>query len=170
MTKRPTSEIADQGAEAGGAVTVEQLRNELDSNPDTDGGVRLAPDQEAEAILGSVLSTAGSSGFRFDESTVKENLEEILLTLVAHRDQESHGKGLMGDLATVFDTRLSPGTVYPRLHDLEDEDLLEVQELVRTKEYRVTDTEGLRDRVADAMEQHLVLGLFFQAALAELDD
>ncbi|MFC7177025.1 helix-turn-helix transcriptional regulator [Halosegnis marinus] len=168
MTKRPTSGIADRGTETNGGVTVEQLRNELGSG--ADGGVRLAPDQEAEAILDDVLSAVGSAGFRFDESTVKGNLEEILLTLVAHREHDSHGKGLMGDLATVFDTRLSPGTVYPRLHDLEEADLLGVQELVRTKEYRVADTEGLRDRVADAMEQHLVLGLFFQAALAELDE
>jgi DNA-binding PadR family transcriptional regulator len=68
----------------------------------------------------------------------------------------------------VFDTRLSPGTLYPQLHELEDEGLLTVQELVRTKEYRVDDEEALAERVTAAAEQHLALGLFFHAALEDL--
>jgi hypothetical protein len=151
-------------------VTIEQLQNELRSNRGDEEGVRLAPDQDAEAILNRVLDRMGESGFQFDEATVKSELEEILLLLVAHREQDTHGKGLMGDLAAVFDTRLSPGTVYPRLHDLEEAGLLQAQELVRTKEYRIDDMEGLYRRVEAAMVQHLVLGLFFQTALADFDD
>lgn len=151
-------------------VTVEQLQNELRSDRCDDGGVRLAPDQEAEAILNRVLDEMGDSGFQFGEATVKSELEEILLLLVAHREQDTHGKGLMSDLATVFDTRLSPGTVYPRLHDLEEDGLLQAQELVRTKEYRINDAEGMYKRIEAAMHQHLVLGLFFQTALADFDE
>jgi DNA-binding PadR family transcriptional regulator len=87
--------------------------------------------------------------------------------LVALRDSDTHGKGLMEDLETVFDADLSPGTVYPRLHDLDD-DLLRVQELVRTKEYRIDDDEDARDRIEEAMRQHLALGFFFYAARDEL--
>jgi hypothetical protein len=152
-------------------VTLGQLYNELRSGDvvsDTDG-VRLVPEQHSEAVLDDVTSTLfGQSDFQFRESVVKENLDEILLLLVAHRGSETNGKSLMSDLATVFDTRLSPGTLYPQLHDLEDEGLLEVQELVRTKEYRVDDEEALAERVTAAAEQHLALGLFFHAALEDL--
>jgi len=152
-------------------VTLGQLYNELRSGDvisDTDG-VRLVPEQHSEAVLEDVTSTLfGQSGFQFRESVVKENLEEILLLLVAHRSSETNGKSLMSDLAAVFDTRLSPGTLYPQLHDLEDEGLLQAQELVRTKEYRIDDEDALAERVTAAAEQHLTLGLFFHAALEEL--
>jgi hypothetical protein len=152
-------------------VTLGQLYNELrsgDAASETDG-VRLVPEQHSEAVLEDVTSTLfGQSGFQFRESVVKENLDEILLLLVAHRSSETNGKSLMSDLAAVFDTRLSPGTLYPQLHELEDEGLLKAQELVRTKEYRIDDEEALAERVTAAAEQHLTLGLFFHAALEEL--
>lgn len=153
------------------SITVDQLYNELQSvEIDSDRqDVRLAPEQRSEVILEEVLTALfGESNFRFEESTVKENLDEILLMLIAHRSSDTHGKSLMGDLATIFGTRLSPGTVYPQLHELEDDGLLHVQELVRTKEYQVDDEEELAERVTVAMKQHLVLGLFFQVALDEL--
>lgn len=152
-------------------VTIEQLYTELRTTGDSDAeNVRLAPEQHSEVILNRVeeLLSDGQE-FWFDESIIKENLDVILLLLVQHRSSGTHGKGLMRDLATVFDTRLSPGTVYPQLHDLEDENLLEVRELVRTKEYHVDDEDALAERVRAAMEQHLALGLFFRGALAATD-
>lgn len=169
--REPETDPAEQAADGESDVTVEQLYAELgmDGGADTQS-VRLTPEQHSEVILENVLSGLfEGSEFVFEESTVKDNLDEILLLLVAHRASEAHGKSLMGDLATVFDTRLSPGTVYPQLHELEDEGLLRVQELVRTKEYRIDDEAELADRVAAAMEQHLALGLYFKAALAELN-
>ncbi len=152
-------------------VTLGQLYNELRSGDvvsDTDG-VRLVPEQHSEAVLDDVTATLfGQSNFQFRESVVKENLDEILLLLVAHRSSEANGKSLMSDLATVFDTRLSPGTLYPQLHELEDEGLLQAQELVQTKEYCIDDEEALVEQITDAMEQHLALGLFFHAALEDL--
>jgi len=161
---------ADTGAEDEGA-TLGQLYDELRSGDVvSDGeGVRLVPEQDAEAILHDVTTALfGDSGFEFRESVVKENLDEVLLLLVAHRSAEINGKSLMNDLAAVFDTRLSPGTLYPQLHELDDEGLLQAQELVRTKEYQVDDKEALVERVAAATEQHLALGLFLQTALEEL--
>lgn len=150
------------------SVTIDQLYSELQS-AENDGRVRLAPDQRSEAILNDVVDTLfDGQEFRFDESLVKENLDVLLLLLIAHRSSDTHGKGLMGDLASVFDARLSPGTVYPQLHELEDAGVLEVQELVRTKEYLVENEEALAERVTEAMEQHLTLGLFLRAALEDL--
>lgn len=156
------------------AVSVERLYRELvgaeAGEREAATAVRLLPDQRSEVVLEEVVTALfeDDSSFAFEESTVKGNLDEILLLLVAHRSADTHGKGLMGDLATLFDTHLSPGTVYPRLHELEADGPLEVQELVRTKEYVVDDVAALADRVEAAMEQHLVLGLFFQYALADL--
>lgn len=162
---------AEHAGESGPGATVDQLYEELRSleaePPEMD--VRMTPEQRSEVVLEHVeRALFDGAEFAFDESTVKSNLEEILLVLVAHRSSNANGKSLMGDLTAIFGTRLSPGTVYPQLHDLEDDGLLRVQELVRTKEYQVDDEEALAERVSAAMEQHLTLGLFLRAALAEL--
>jgi DNA-binding PadR family transcriptional regulator len=152
-------------------ITIDQLYNELRSNGSGSDGmdVRLTPEQRSEVLLERVVTTLFEDGeFSFRESSIKEHLDEILLVLVAHRSADTHGKSLMGDLAAIFDARLSPGTVYPTLHGLEEDGLLDAQELVQTKEYQVSDEEEMVERVRDAMEQHLVLGYFFWSSLAEL--
>jgi DNA-binding PadR family transcriptional regulator len=157
---------ADDGArEADGGVTVEQLYSEVTGGDDE---VRLAPDQRAEALLNRVVGSLFDDEFRFDESTVKANLDEVLLLLIAGRDTDRHGKALMTDLTAVFDTHMSPGTVYPRLHELEEQDTLRVQELVRTKEYQIADETAVEKRVERSMRQHLAMGLLLRAALADL--
>jgi hypothetical protein len=148
-----------------GSVSVGRLYQEMV------GGLGNGDDdieQRSEVVLEAVLDTLFDGDFEFDEATVKANLNEILLMLVALRDSQTHGKGLMEDLEQVFGADLSPGTVYPRLHELEEEGILEVQELVRTKEYRIDDAELCRDHVEASMRQHLALGFFFKAALDEL--
>ncbi|PSQ33040.1 PadR family transcriptional regulator [Halobacteriales archaeon QS_9_70_65] len=82
---------------------------------------------------------------------------------------DGHGQQLIEDLSEEFDTRLSPGTVYPRLHDLCDEGLLEQRELVRTKEYEISDEEAAQELVSESARQHIALGLAFQAALEDGD-
>jgi DNA-binding PadR family transcriptional regulator len=67
----------------------------------------------------------------------------------------------------VFDTELSPGTVYPRLHDLDDQGLLRARELVQTTEYLVDGDEAAGERVESAMRQHLALGCLLSVALDE---
>jgi DNA-binding PadR family transcriptional regulator len=74
----------------------------------------------------------------------------------------------MSDLAGLFGADLSPGTVYPALHDLDDDELLRVHEMVRTKEYRIEDAEAAEAMVAEAMYQHLALGLFFYETLQRM--
>ena len=162
---------AGHAGETESGATVDQLYEELRSPEGElpEMSVRMTPEQRSEVLLEHVEQALfDGEGFAFDESTVKSNLEEIMLVLVAHRSANANGKSLMGDLTTIFGTRLSPGTVYPQLHDLEEDGVLQVQELVRTKEYQVDDEDALVERVSAAMEQHLTLGLFLRAALAEL--
>lgn len=138
-----------------GSTTVEQLRREIGQR---DGQVDRVIEEATDPFDGS---------FGFEREQVTDNLEALLVALVALRAGDTHGKALMDDLVRVFDTSLSPGTVYPRLHDLEDQNLLERRELVRTKEYALDDPAAARDRLRGAMEQHLALGLFLRAALDE---
>lgn len=151
--------------EEGSTVSINRLRRELAA---TDVGA-VGEDQRSAELLAAVLEAAfPNEPFTFDDEIVKQSLDELLLLLVSLRDGGTHGKGLMEDLATVFDSRLSPGTVYPRLHELEEADLLEMHELVRTKEYRIDDREAVHEQIETAMRQHLTLGLFLQTALEEL--
>jgi hypothetical protein len=157
-------------AERPGGASVEQLYRELtDEEPVERTGGSGGSDAGSEAVVDGVTSQLfPEESFQFDEELVKHSLEELLLVLVALRDAETHGKGLMEDLSSLFDARLSPGTVYPRLHDLEEEGALEMHELVRTKEYRIDDADAARADIETAMRQHLALGFVFYSALQDL--
>jgi hypothetical protein len=170
MSETPATAVDGRAGrdETPGGATVDRLYEEIHAAED-DGGVRLAPDQALEPVVDRVLDgLSDGEAVGLDEETVKSNLDEVLLLLIAGRSSDRHGKALMGDLQALFDAHLSPGTVYPRLHDLEAEGTLRVQPLVRTKEYEVADEAAMADRVEAAMRQHLAMGLFLRAALADL--
>lgn len=150
-------------------TSVEKLRRELEdieSSSETEASTHEGPTEEL--VAAATVGLGPPDTFEFNDGLVKESLEELLLVLVALSDGSTHGKGLMGDLADVFGVRLSPGTVYPRLHDLEEEGVLEMHELVRTKEYRIADAEAARRRVHGALRQHIALGATLNTAIDEL--
>lgn len=143
-------------------VTVSRLRAELDGTDDETSAAAVG-----DVVADVEASLFGDASFEFAESLVKSSLDELLLSLVALRSADTHGKQLLDDLGSEFDTVLSPGTVYPRLHELCDVDVLEQRELVKTKEYTIADDEAARAQVASAARQHLALGLLFHATLQE---
>jgi DNA-binding PadR family transcriptional regulator len=147
------------------SISVSQLRAELHGagQPDEPGTAVSEVVSEVEASL------FGSDSFAFEETHVKASLDELLVSLVALRSADTHGKQLLDDLAQEFDTILSPGTVYPRLHELCDEGLLEQRELVKTKEYTLDESGAARSSVAEAARQHLALGMVLRASLEEGD-
>ena len=149
-------------------ATIERLYEEIRA-ANSDPQVRLAPDQPLESVRNRVVDGLfDGERFDFDESMMKENLDEILLLLIAARESDRHGKALIGDLTTVFDAHLSPGTVYPRLHELDERGTVDVKPLVRTKEYEIADEGAMTNRIESAMRQHLAMGMFLRAALSEL--
>lgn len=159
----PTAQLGS--AESDQSITVSQLRAELDGT-----GQSEAPGTAISEVVDEVeASLFGTDGFSFEETHVKSSLDELLLSLVALRSSDTHGKQLLDDLAQEFDTILSPGTVYPRLHDLCDEDVLEQRELVKTKEYTLDDAAEAQSDIAEAARQHLALGMVLRAALEEGD-
>lgn len=144
---------------------VEKLRRELglqwsENGTDTTGVELLA---SAEETLGAD-APAGVAADR-----IRSDLDELLVALVAVREGGTHGKGLIDGVEELFGASLSPGTVYPHLHDLDDDGILTTHELVRCKEYRLDDPAAASERVAAAARQHLALGLFLRAAAAELE-
>ncbi|MFC7199452.1 PadR family transcriptional regulator [Halospeciosus flavus] len=118
--------------------------------------------------LEPILAREGDQ-FRFDDGLVKESLDELLVSLVALRAEGTHGKALIEALDSVFDVDLSPGTVYPRLHRLDERGILDVHEMVRTKEYTVADEGAVRNLATDAMYQHCAMALFFCTALEQFE-
>ncbi len=117
-----------------------------------------------ETLLASAAEDVAAGDLDVDDGLVTQSLDEILLALVA-MNGGTHGSRLMADLATLFDAQLSPGTVYPRLHDLDADGMLAMHELVQTKEYAVDDTATAADRIEQAAYDHFRAGLFLYASL-----
>ena len=150
-------------------ISAEQLRKELGAVETSAGEATSADTDPSEAIVADVREQlSGGQSFRFNENLVKESLDDLLLVLIALKEGGAHGKGLMSDLADHFDANLSPGTVYPRLHDLEEEGLLEVHELVKTKKYSIADAERARQRIERTLQHHIAIGSVFHASLDEI--
>ncbi len=148
--------------------SLETLVNELTgANPagDTDPAARTA-----SVIEETNTTLFGGDAPQIDDGLVKQSLPELLLVLVGLRSNNTHGKGIMEDLNRFFGAQLSPGTVYPTLHDLEADGLLEMRELIQTKEYAIDDHDAVRRAMEDAMTQHLAIGLLFRRAIDELTD
>lgn len=124
-------------------------------------------ERELDELMDQVRSALPTDDVQFDEAIVKENLDEILLMLISLHE-ETHGKELLSDLSNHFGAQLSPGTVYPSLHSLEEEDVLSMHAKVRTKEYSVADPEAVRSTVERSMVQHLSFGLLLYAFLPRL--
>lgn len=125
-------------------------------------------DDTPAAVLSRILddlSADESADIAPDERLVIGSLDEILTALVALRTDGTHGTRLIEDASELFGVEPSPGTVYPRLHDLEADGTLERYDLVQTKQYGIDDADAAASRIEDAMYQHLMLGLFLSAAL-----
>jgi len=155
--------------QSGSEDTLRSLVEKLDGAGDADP--RTEPTERTEAVV-EETADAIFDGRRLavDEGLVKQSLPELLAALVELRTSETHGKGVMDDLEKFFGMDLSPGTVYPVLHDLEEEGLLSVHELVQTKEYSVKDSEATAELLRHGMEQHLAVGLILQRALETVSD
>jgi len=143
-----------------------------------DAAVRVAPallrdassdaSDDPAAVLSHIaddLSGDDPDDLAPDDRLVIGSLDELLTALVALRTDGTHGTRLIDDVADLFGVEPSPGTVYPRLHDLEADGTLDRHDLVQTKQYDIADADAAESRLEDAMYQHLLLGLFLSAAL-----
>lgn len=128
------------------------------------GGRDATPEEVLSAVVDE-LRDGDVADVSLPESLVTQSLDGILVALIALRDDGTHGTGLMEDMERLFDVRPSPGTVYPRLHDLEADDTLVRHDLVQTKQYAIDDATDAEALIEDALYRHLTIGLFLHAAL-----
>lgn len=122
-------------------------------------------EREFDELMAQVNDVLQTDSVDFEDALIKENLDEILLVLISLHG-ETHGKELLSDLSAFFETELSPGTVYPRLHALEEDDILSMHSKVRTKEYAIANEGQVHATVEEAMVQHLAFGLLLYAFLS----
>ena len=153
--------------------SVETLIGQLRTDGTADAGTD--PDDDPAAEAAALMAETASvlhdeDALDIDDGLVKESLPELLVMLVGLRESDAHGKGVMSDINRFFGTRLSPGTVYPTLHELDEDGVLEMRELVQTKEYFLGDEAAVQERLEAAMKQHLTLGFVFQRALEEIEN
>jgi DNA-binding PadR family transcriptional regulator len=124
----------------------------------------------AEILNETARSIEDADRLRVDHGLVTQSLEELLLMLVGLRTNDASGKGIMEDLDRFLGVQPSPGTVYPTLHDLEERGLLDVHELVQTKEYLIDDEGAAAQALREAARQHRAMGQLFQRALEDIGD
>lgn len=146
------------------AAPADQSSESYDRSPGRSTRSAEDVERELEELLESVTDALPVGEVAFDDALVKESLDELLLMLIALHE-ETHGDELLTDLECIFGAHLSPGTVYPRLHELEDRDVLSMHAKVRTKEYSIDDADYVRDTVEGTMIQHLAFGMLLYAFL-----
>lgn len=159
LSARSNATSGELGRDASPSVAADILHRVNGSGRDA------TPEEVMSGVTDALFDDDPVADLDVSEELVTQGLDEILIALIALRDDETHGTGLMEDVATLFDVEPSPGTVYPRLHDLEDKGTLMRHDLVRTKQYSISDDAAARATIEQAMYQHLAVGLFLHTAL-----
>lgn len=107
-------------------------------------------------------------GVSLNRSVANEYLDELILALLL-RHEEANGMDIIREFAHLFGVQFSPGTVYPHLHALAEEDVLECRECIRTKEYRIADREEAEAYLESAVSQLSCLETFLETTLCGSD-
>lgn len=127
------------------------------ATPGVDGETSLTDSFEANESFGTA-GTESHAGVEaaligtvsLNDRLVKAYLDEVLVILIVAREGAC-GQDLIQDLYRLG-CGLSPGTIYPHLHDLADDGVLEMYEQRRTKQFEVADHDEVTALVRDAFE------------------
>ncbi|MEF8832218.1 MAG: response regulator [Candidatus Thermoplasmatota archaeon] len=97
---------------------------------------------------------------KIKEDIQKNCLEELTILMIAN-EGKIHGKAIIDKLRERFGLSISAGTMYPKLHDLEDRDILEKHEGVQSKKYSLRNkseaVEIAREKIRSVFSQYLLL-------------
>jgi hypothetical protein len=133
------------------AVDVQTVETSLSSGDDH---------EESNAIVSSLEDIS------LEEDLLKSGLDDLLLGMIAARDGAC-GKTLRSDLFAIgYD--ISPGTLYPHLHDLESDGVLTMHEGVKTKEFRLADPDEVRDHLRFRVRNLLALAIALETGRSEI--
>lgn len=119
--------------------------------------------------IGQNLFGVPPEQLELEDKYVKDSLQELLLALILISEEDTHGKGLMQKLSNSLNTSVSPGTMYPELHRLHEEGVLEQHELVQTKVYDINDSQTAREQLIGSAQAHFIIGQILHSALGQLD-
>jgi len=80
-------------------------------------------------------------------------LPSVLTTLIENHDTDPFGKQLLADIKTLYGVELSTGHIYPTLHQLEDDDILDSYELESKRHYRINDSEAAHELITTSQHE-----------------
>jgi DNA-binding PadR family transcriptional regulator len=95
------------------------------------------------------------------ERFVKNDLETIVLALILNKPM--CGTDIIKTVHKEFNILLSPGTIYPLLHSLEEKGLLKCEYKVKTKLYKPP--EGAEPRIRSILNEHVQASKFLNKFL-----
>ena len=133
----------------------EQQSDHTATSPATDG--TLDPDRSG---------SHPSAGPRLDRSFASEYLDELIIAIL-FRCEEANGMDIIREFTHRFGVQFSPGTVYPHLHTLEEEGVLDCRECVQIKEYRIDDHEAAREYLDSIVAQLSFVETSLSATVSE---
>lgn len=137
----------------------------MSDNVDSSGPVSDSPEQtisltnliEASATFGSENEDPHAGiedkligAVSLNDRLVKAYLDEVLLVLISAREGAC-GQDLIQDLYRLG-CGLSPGTIYPHLHELSDDGILDMHEQRCTKQFEIADHGEVTEIVNDTLE------------------
>lgn len=96
---------------------------------------------------------------------VKRELKTIVLALIAKQPQ--CGREIQLEIYKNFGILLSSGTVYPLLHELEKNKLLECSYGIKTKTYKLADEKQVRKIIIEHIQAKNLLNNFLQSVMIE---
>lgn len=153
------NELNQNGANIGSGVEFDEQKGVVELiDPDFDSA-------DYEKLFKQVGSV---DNIDYDDKIVKTVLDEVILMLILSRNM-ANGQEIISDIHKTFNTQLSPGTVYPVLHNLADDDILEKKDFVRTKEYEVKDRSDVAGELNRKATQMLMVGLVMKNTALDIE-
>ncbi len=103
----------------------------------------------------------------FVDKLVKKELNTIVLALLA--GEPMCGRELKLAIFKHFNILLSSGTLYPLLHELEKENLLQCHNGIKTKTYRPTDEKKIKGMIYEHIAAKNHLNAFLENTITQGD-
>lgn len=115
---------------------------------------------DATILASESLDKVGITGESI-QRFVKDDLEPIVLALMLR--EPMCGTDIIKTVYDKFGVLLSPGTIYPLLHDLEKRGLLKCEYGVKTKTYKPA--EGAEEKIKKLLDEHVKASRFLSRFL-----
>ena len=125
---------------------------------------KLILSTDAATVLSSkILSTKELMNSKLIDEFVKRELKTIVLALISKKPR--CGREVQMEIYKNFGILLSSGTLYPLLHELEKNKLLECNSGIKTKTYMPADEKMIRKIITEHIQAKNFLNSFLQSTM-----